>query len=378
MNLQTKIFHPRCLQLCIGYSQRQKLRHQQYFTRNTAPVTSNEAGILAAATTRIALLTNSSNSRTKFSRHRSKQEFMPACRLPGRIEDSREEVVANKRESSSSRRSKPKCTGPKRLCRRKVAVAVVESNEKKCPHRSRSRENQATIRKTVSNNNDAPHQAGAIIRSFVSKRLSFANNMDRRKNAACAVQAVFRGYRGRCHARQQWLLKRLQEIERGKTTELKRIESQKQNEKRRHFDSIGLKAQALTDKWTSNSETVARLIPQVRAAREEHVRLSKLLIDTKQTNKRLATKNNSLLVASSNCERRLNCVERHGLQLCSVAYTLNRCLQHTSIMNKISIAKVAGQRTAVGCVSEREQSNNSKVTCIMNTLQQGIYEDELL
>lgn len=180
--------------------------------------------------------------------------------------------------------------------------------------------------------------------------MNCSHKAGRKHQSACEIQAIFRGFLGRNNVKEQWLLRKLKDIEDTKRNDLQEIESRKGQENHRLRDSVIATVQKLEGKWEKNSAIIAHLIPVVQAAREENAKLKRELVSLKQTNQRLAIKNRQFLSAAAKCERKVNCVERCGMELHCVVrvYSYKQCL--SSIEND--------KTTKVDCsIDAREEGN---------------------
>ena len=215
--------------------------------------------------------------------------------------------------------------------------------------------------------------AAAAIRNVVHNLASLANKeVDKRTQSACAIQAICRGYLGRINFKIRHLMKRLKDIEERKRTELQHIETRKESEMRYYHASIVAVPKRQDEEWTNNSEIIAKLLPEVRDARETNTRLKNELVILKETNRCLAIKNTSCLTAAAKCERKVNCVERCGLQLQVIAHVYNQCLKS---MESEAITQVD---ESVGSSEEVNESPPCRLSEIKEMIRLAEKEDDLL
>ncbi|CAB9521260.1 expressed unknown protein [Seminavis robusta] len=154
-----------------------------------------------------------------------------------------------------------------------------------------------------------------------------AKNLVKNEKAGL-IQAVFRGYLGRCKALELKLRRRLEEIEQSRSAELLKISEYKQNAISSYYEKLFVKpVRSQEERWQKASEELASLLPKVRSARERNTRLQEGLAQSKEDNKQLVLANSSALRSAFSEELRINKIERCGLRLREVANLYKEILQ---------------------------------------------------
>jgi len=146
-----------------------------------------------------------------------------------------------------------------------------------------------------------------------------AANQDSRHKASCLIQAFFRGFVSRMATKEKLLLKKLQAIEKMKKDDMTRIETKKQTGMDVFRAVIEGKARRRARSWYRKSDAITTVMTEVQSSREINNKLKMELVELKKENNALVLLNTMISMSAANEERRLNSLERCGLQLHDVA-----------------------------------------------------------
>ena len=119
--------------------------------------------------------------------------------------------------------------------------------------------------------------------------------------------------------KEKLLLKKLQAIEKMKKDDMTRIETKKRTGMAVFRAVIEGKARRRARSWYRKSDAITTVMTEVQSAREINNKLKMELVELKKENNALVLLNTMISMSAANEERRLNSLERCGLQLHDVA-----------------------------------------------------------